>query len=340
MDKLSEQILSYAVDRTKTQLPDSIEHKRAEGEGTAKGKDKLSLAGEFFSSLEDVMSKNRDISRMSGKEAYADGAQASSFAVSALTRVYMIDKVKKNIDEFISEPKNKALFDGMGDEEKRALSEQLKNTVTEKLSLKPETEQGKAFVQALSDKFNEMTENSNGKSLGAEDSDIGTPEHKFLMEGLSAVHAFNWEMWGRRGFEASIREAKEGFAKSEVANLVLDGIGNNSKELASDSKVAPSLLAEDKSEDLTYTPTMDIDVSILLSPWEKFINLIKNLLRFGNEKTNNAEKQESVDSNRERISFEELSGLNAAEKLTTAPKQKEHSAEKTAEKAAPSKGKN
>ena len=369
MDKLSEQILNSALDRAKTQFPDIIEHKEGIGSGTAKAEEKLSLADNFFDRLQNTMARNGAVSLTFSEDDVTMGARASVFATSVVTRIYLMDKVKKNIDDYIADPKNEALFEGMNADQKRVLANNLKNRVTEEMSVKPESKEGKAFVQAMTDKFNEMTAASEDEARSAYDSEIDPPEQRFLMEGLSVVHALNWEILGRddvpidmaakmkgadqvqnqeflgireENFKKSLAATREGFRNSEVAGIILDGIEKNKTELARDTKLGPTMAAKEEQPDfLMPTPQINVEFPKKLGFWERFINSIKSLLGIGKEKTAEAEveKENTIQSNREKISFEELSGLNAVSKLTSAPKQKELSTEKTAEKADPSKGK-
>lgn len=238
-----------------------------------------------------------------------------------------MDKIDKNIDEFVFNPENKELFGEMNDDQKRDLCENLKMTVHDKMKPAPESEQGKAFVEAMTQKFDYMTKNS-----GAPDKEA--PEDRFLMDSLAAVYSLNWDVKGRRMLKASVFEAKEVYKGSEVAGLILDEIGENSTQLGRDAKSGQSMFSNDPVPvPLAPTQELDIDVSVMDSFWDKLCKFIKSLFDFGKEKKAAEQaKQQDLEARREKISFAEISGLNAATKLTSAGK----SSQKTVEKQAPS----
>lgn len=331
---LDEKILEYAIEKARTQFPETFEHKVAQGVGTATGEDTLSLADDFLNSLERSLTMNGAFSDTVELNPVTKAARASHFVTSAVTTAYMLDKIKNNIDEFVADPNNKASFGSLDDEQIHEYAEELKNEVTKKMIGKTNSPEGNQFMSDMVQKFDEIRANSKGKAHGADDPEIGTPQHQLLMESLSAVHALNWEILGSRDADASMAKTKEAFKDSEIATFILGKMEENGKQFAEDSKVGSSMYSGDEQPEFLM-PTREIEVEKKESFIDRFINFIKRVLSMGKEKT--AEK-DSKESRREKMSFDELSGLNSVEKMVSSSYDRSRGKNSPTLNQAPSKG--
>ena len=331
---LDVKILEYAIEKARMQFPETFEHKVAQGVGTATGEDTLSLADDFLNSLEKSLTMNGAFSDTIELNPVNKAARASHFVTSAVTTAYMLDKIKNNIDEFVADPNNKASFGSLDDEQILEYAKELKNEVTKKMMGNSNSPEGNQFMSDMIQKFDDIRANSKGEEHGADAPEVDTPQHQLLMESLSAVHALNWEILGSRDAETSMAKTKEAFKDSEIASFILGRMEENGTEFAADSRVGSSMYSADEQPEFLMS-TGEIEVEKKGSFISRLINFIKRALGMGKENT--AEK-DSTESHREKMSFDELSGLNAVTKMTSS-KQDELSTEKTSEKKAPSKGK-
>ena len=320
-----EEILDYALEKTKVQMPYTFDYKKPQGRGAATGEDKSSFADEFFDSLEKGLSMNGVFSEFVEPNNLTKSASASAYAAKVLTSVYMINKMQKNIDAFFADPANESKLEGLSEEQRKQRCEELKTEALNKMAPQAQTQSGSDLFWDIQNEFSEMAAKSQGKSLNEDEPDaIDSFENMFLTDGLAAIHAFNWEMCGSRNCEESMRRTKEAFKESGIAQRVLAEIEQNRDELDKETKhglYVDNAMNNEEPDFLMPAPKIIIDNTLLKSRWERLFDSIKKLLGFGKEKT----AEESVDSSRKKISYEELSGLNNVEQTVTRAKNRSNS---------------
>ena len=96
-------------------------------------------------------------------------ARAAAFTTSVVSSAYMAGVIKRSIDAFMLDPENEQLINdalkGATPTQKEEFAKELKDTVTEKLSIEAKTNEGKKFVEAVTDYFNQAPSPDDLKAL-------------------------------------------------------------------------------------------------------------------------------------------------------------------------------
>lgn len=290
-EKLEAKILDFAVENAKNPFPDTISY-------GVNSNANVCLDNTIFSQLEGLFVRNGVVSAENKtlNDEAVNASRASAFAASAICQLFVADKIKKNIDLFVNDPKNDKYFDELNDEQKETFIRELKGKVTARLEVDTKSIYGKDLVQKLSDAYNKFAE----KSKWGNDNVEG-----FLGEGLGAIVLLNRQLEEHKNLNEAVDAVKKQYADGDngweldysFQHMILDQIKDNSSQLAAEM-------------------TPDIDTSKTF--WERLFDFIRNL--FGLEVTDDlqnedAKKRAENKKLGEKMSFGEFSGVNDIKKV-------------------------
>lgn len=230
-EQLFETILKEAVDSAKYKFPEVFEHENFWG----------GYASTTLKELESNMSRNGVISLTPNVSTERrNTARASAFILSVVNSVYVTDKIHDGIDEYISDPKNKDNFREMSEQEIQDLKTELKNYVTDKLSVKAKTAEGKKVVKDITDKFNYVAKYKDDPEMKSAIEKEGIFEENsndLIMGGTLLVCTLNKWMSDDVPVSQTINEIKGTInEKSSFESMIVDAIENNSEALASEEE--------------------------------------------------------------------------------------------------------
>ncbi len=202
-----------------------------------KARQELSQRGSFMSDFyHETLGQleRRDFFTPLGPAAELDSTTAfigaMEFETLAANSVVLTDMFNKGIDEFFADPANIHKFGGADNDELDARRQQLKEFVTEKLDLKPETEQAKQFMQDLKTEFDRAV-TSNGNERTNERirfiKDFVTP----LKAAVEAMDDPN-----KKNRQGILNSAGSGL-DNRVKRLAFDGLEDKAQQLASERGV-------------------------------------------------------------------------------------------------------
>lgn len=159
MDKeqLFDTIIKKSLKVAEYKFPDEIEYINILSTG-----ERSTFANHFFGTMlsEELAQNGLFTNDSSVSPERRNTARASAFAVSVVSSIFMTKKMHESIDEFFNLPENNEYFEGKSEQEIQDLKKELKDYVTDTLSVKANTEAGKAFVQRITDKFTEIASNN------------------------------------------------------------------------------------------------------------------------------------------------------------------------------------
>lgn len=233
MDKkqLFDTILMEAVDSAKYNFPDKFEHKNFGEE----------FAFSAFNTLGANMSRNSVISlNPDVSPERRNAARASAFILSVVNSVYITDKIHDGIDEYIKDPQNKDKFKGMSEQEIQTLKTELKDYVTDTLSVKAKTEEGKKFVKDVTEKYNTIVKYKDDPGMRSAIEKEGIFEENsndLIMGGTLLVCTLNNWMHDDYPVSQTINEIKERINETNpYESMIVDALENNSAALASEEE--------------------------------------------------------------------------------------------------------
>ncbi len=254
-ENLQNDVLNFAVDNVKDKIPDSFAKFGTFG---ADRKGDFGVLGTY-------MMKNGAIS--DALDVTADrrnGSRATAFATSVLSSLYMTDKICENIDEFCSDPKNKALFQDMSTAEKDAFRQEMKDKVRNDLAVKPKTEAGKQLVENLTKEFTKADYLKTSKEQvmkykERDGVDVYQMSTDMYGEGMAALYALNNHLYNGKSISESAQAIRDNAPKnSDFYKLILDSIEKDSKELAGEEEIFTHVVKQfrvDVNNNFNVTPT-------------------------------------------------------------------------------------
>lgn len=233
--QLFDTILESAVSSAKMKLPMGIHFKNASGDkfytATVLFFDDLRRRFQTngtFTTDDSVLPETRNASR------------ASAFTMSVLNSLFVTDKINNGIDEFFNDQQNNSLFKDQSEEQKQELKNELKNYVEETLSVKAKTDEGKAFVQKLTDEYDTIKGDKNSAQKAKE----------FMETSLATVYSINDALSQNRKLDQALDITSDNLGRDNVfVQMIVDEMRDNFAALASEEEV--------------YAQTVrDLDVSV------------------------------------------------------------------------------
>lgn len=169
-------------------------------------------------------------------------ARASAFAMSAVTGLYMTYALRDSIDEFFADPTNAHHFDGYSEEQKTALRVKLKDTVKERLAVDAKTDEGKALVQRLTEKF-EGYEQENEQN-GAQNSASSQSRLRDFQSGLSALNSVLVQVVSDSGKKKALDTVKQHTKPNDdFVRIITESLENDFANLAKEEEVITRTVA-------------------------------------------------------------------------------------------------
>lgn len=224
-EQLFDTILESAVSGAKNKLPMGIHYK------TAAGDDLYTGTVIFFADMATRLQKNGIFTSDDSVLPEARNAsRASAFTMSVLNSLFVTDKINKGIDEFFNDQQNNAVFEGKSEEQKQELKSELKNYVKQTLSVKAKTDEGKAFVQKLTDEYDTIIN---------QDKEVSEQKAKeFMSTSLSTVYMINDALSENGKLGEALDTTTEKLGRDNVVvQMIVDEMRDSSAALASEEEV-------------------------------------------------------------------------------------------------------
>ena len=230
-EELSRLILEQTTESLKNKYPQDM------GDNSFGSNIELSNTKDFFKSTSTCfvmggVATNKSLVSEEGTNL----ARASAFAMSVVTGLYMTYALRDSIDEFFAAPNNAHHFDGYSEEQKTALRGRLKDTVKERLATEAKTDEGKALVQKLTEKF-EGYERENEQN-GAQNSASSQSRQRDFKSGLSALNSVLYQVVSDTATKKTLDTIKQHTKPNDdFVRLITESLENDFANLAKEEEV-------------------------------------------------------------------------------------------------------
>lgn len=235
-DRLFDKILKNAVDRTKSKYPDNLDYKDSYGEVHSMS------SFEVFSNLGDRMARNGIITNdNSVSSERRNASRASAFMLSVINSVYATDMIHDSIDEEFNDPEHKNAFSRMNEQEMQDLKKELKEYVTETLAVKAKTDEGKKFVQTITEEYNKTASYKNDPGMRSAIEKEGLFEENsndLVMGGTMTVYKLNDQMNPNYTVSETLSDLNRyKNSTNKYEKIILDTLEKDSAALASEEEI-------------------------------------------------------------------------------------------------------